>query len=401
MEWQEAPCYVNGEWTPLAAAKIPVLDRGFIFGDGVYEVVPVDTVDGVRAPFRALEHIERLERSLAKIGIDNPMPRERWLALLQKLIETVPWARAALYIQVTRGVAKRDHAFPAGVTPTVIAVAQPWPEIPAASLSEGLSCVTHRDERWLHCDIKSVSLLGNVLMKQYAVERDAAETILLRDGFLSEAAACNVLIVKDGVIKAPLKNELILPGITYDAVVEIANRHDARLELGPVSEAELRAADEIWLSSSGREVMPVTRLDGAPVGTGRPGPVIGQMLAWYAEAKRADATQWQTTLAGLRHFDAPEPQEPAAATTDTESAMQFPMSFPIKIMGKRHDDFAQTMSSVVLEHAPDFEPGTLEMRVSKDGNYLSLTATINATSREQLDALYRALSSHPMVKIVL
>lgn len=400
MEWQDAPCYLNGEWTRLADAKIPVLDRGFIFGDGVYEVVPVDTVDGQRAPFRAREHFQRLERSLAAVRINNPFTLERWLALTRKLIESVPWPRASIYIQVTRGVAKRDHAFPAGVTPTVMAVAQPWPELPAATFTEGLAVVTHADERWHHCDIKSVSLLGNVLMKQYAVDHGAAETLMLREGFLSEASSCNALIVKDGVIAAPMKSHLILPGITYDAVIDIANAHNAPLELRPVSEAELRAADEVWISSSGREVMPVSRIDGQPVGSGQPGPVFEKMRAWFDEAKRADAAAWAKTAAALRDFDAPEPA-PAAAPAAAESVMKFPMDFPIKIMGKRHDDFAQTVSDIVRQHAPDFEPATIEMRPSKDGNYLSVTATINATSREQLDAIYRALTGHPMVKVVL
>lgn len=398
MEWNDAPCYLNGEWTPLAEARVPVLDRGFIFGDGVYEVIPVDTVDGVRAPFRIEEHFARLSRSLAAVRIDNPLTRVRWLALTQRLIESVPWPRASIYIQVTRGVAKRDHAFPAGATPTVFAVAQPWPPISAEALSAGVSAVTHADERWLHCDIKSVSLLGNVLMKQFAVEHDAAEAILLRSGFLTEASSCNVLIVKNGVIVAPLRNHLILPGITYDAVLAIANAHGARCEVRPVPELELREADEVWISSSGKEVLPVTTLDGAPVGTGKPGPVFAQMKAWFDEAKRLDAAKWRDTVAQLPAFDAPEVP---ATTPATESLMNFPMSFPIKIMGRRHDDFAQTISAVVQGHAPDFEPATLEMRSSKDGNYLSLTATINATSRGQLDALYRALSSHPMVKIVL
>ncbi|MEG2155930.1 MAG: D-amino acid aminotransferase, partial [Burkholderiaceae bacterium] len=328
MEWQDAPCYLNGEWVRLADAKLPVLDRGFIFGDGVYEVVPVDTVDGVRAPFRAREHFERLERSLAKVAIDNPFTVERWLALTQKLIASVPWPRTVIYIQVTRGVAKRDHAFPVGVAPTVFAVAQPWPEIAAAALSDGVSAVTHADERWQHCDIKSVSLLGNVLMKQYAVEHDAAETILLRDGHVSEASASNVLIVKDGVIVAPVKNHLVLPGITLDAVIAIANAHGARLELRPITDAELRAADEVWLSSSGREVMPVTLLDGQPVGRGQPGPVLGRMLEWFAAAKQADAAQWKARAATLRDFDAPEPApapEPTAAEGAEPSVMQFPM----------------------------------------------------------------------------
>jgi D-alanine transaminase len=297
MEWNDAPCYLNGEWMPLAEARIPVLDRGFIFGDGVYEVIPVDTVDGVRAPFQAEEHIARLGRSLAAVRIDNPLTRARWLALTQRLIESVPWPRASIYVQVTRGVAKRDHAFPAGVPPTVFVCTSPWAPIPAEQIERGVAVVTHADERWLHCDIKSISLLGNVLMKQHAVEHGAFETVMLRDGFLTEASSANVMVVKGGRLIAPRPSHQILPGITCDASYVLAQERGLALELRPVTEAELRSADELWLSSSGREVLPITTLDGRPVGSGKPGPVYAQMRAWFQAAKRAEAVRWQARRA--------------------------------------------------------------------------------------------------------
>lgn len=292
IDWQDATCYLNGAWVALTDAKIPVLDRGFIFGDGVYEVIPIDTVGGVRAPFRAREHFARLQRSLDAVRIANPLTLEEWLDLTAEIVDRHPWPRQLVYVQVTRGVAKRDHPFPAGVAPTVFVNTSPWPAIPAEQIDNGVAAVTHADERWLHCDIKSVSLLGNVLMKQYAIEHGASETVMLRDGFLTEGSSTNIMIVAAGVLVAPRKTVQILPGITYDAVVDIARSHGVAVELRPVAEAELRTADEIFLSSSGREVLAITRLDGAAVGDGRPGPLYRQVLAWFAAAKRADVDRW-------------------------------------------------------------------------------------------------------------
>lgn len=302
---------------PLAEATVSVLDRGFIFGDGVYEVLPVDTIDidgpsvrtPVRAPFRAAEHYARLARSLAAVGIANPHDEAQWMALTAQLIERHPWARQLIYLQITRGVAKRDHAFPQGVAPTVFAMSSEWPGIPAETFAQGVVAVTHPDERWLHCDIKSTSLLGNVLMKQYAVEHGATETVMLRDGYLTEGSSTNVFVVKDGTIAAPAKSHRMLPGITYDAALAIAQAHGARVELRPIAEAEVRGADELWLSSSGREVMPVTTLDGARVGSGAPGPVYARMREWFATAKREDARRWVERL-----------QRPAATSSGGVSA---------------------------------------------------------------------------------
>ena len=300
MEWNDGTCFLNGRWQPLANAQVSVLDRGFIFGDGVYEVIPIDTLDGLRAPFRAADHFARLGRSLAAIGMDNPYSAEEWLALLDELVERHPWTRQSVYIQVTRGVAKRDHGFPSGVTPTVFAATWPWPEIPSEQIERGIAVAMHADERWLHCEIKSTSLLGNVLMKQFATEHGAYEVIMHRDGRLTEASSANVLIVQGDLIVAPLKDNAILPGITYDAVFDIARARGAATEARMIRVEELRTADEIWISSSGREVLAVTRLDGAPVGNGAPGPMYRKVLAWYQDAKRDEARRWQAQRANFK-----------------------------------------------------------------------------------------------------
>ena len=304
MEWSEATCYLNGEWRPLADATVPVLDRGFIFGDGVYEVIPVDTVDGQRAPYRARAHFERLQRSCDAIQLTNPYSVERWLDLLDEIIDRHPWPRQSVYLQLTRGVARRDHAFPAGVAPTVFVNTSPWAEIPAEQIEHGVAVVTHADERWLHCDIKSTSLLGNVLMKQYASEHRAFETVMLRNGFLTEASSANVMLIKDGRLYAPLKSVEILPGITCDATYELARRHGLQSEMRPIAAAELNAADELWLSSSGREVLPITVLDGRPVGGGLPGPVYRQLRTWLQADKRAEALRWAERRSARRARDA-------------------------------------------------------------------------------------------------
>ena len=295
-DWQQATCYLNGEWTALIDAKVSVLDRGFIFGDGVYEVIAVDTVDGICAPFRAPEHFARLQRSLDAVRIENPLRLEQWLDMTAEVIDRHPWPRQLVYVQVTRGVAKRDHPFPTGVAPTVFVSTSPWPSIPNEQIEQGVAAVTHVDERWLHCDIKSTSLLGNVLMKQYAIDSHASETVMLRDGYLTEGSSTNISVIKDGVISTPPKTVQILPGITVDGIAHIAHQHGVNVEVRPVAESELRAADEIWLSSSGREVLAIVSLDGKPVGAGanagQPGLMYRKMHQWFQQAKQDDARAW-------------------------------------------------------------------------------------------------------------
>jgi len=274
--------YLNGEFMPLAEARVPVLDRGFVFGDGVYELVPVYS----NKPFRLDEHLRRLQTSLESIRLANPHGITVWRELILRLIALQDFADQSVYIQVTRGVAPRDHAFPRGVPPTVFMFAQPLVSATDAQKAAGVCAITAPDIRWGRCDIKAISLLANVLARQQAVDADCAETVMLRDGFLSEGAASNIFVVKNGVLLAPSPSHLILTGITYDVVLELAVAHGIPYELRAISEAELRSADELWMTSSTKEIMPIVQLAGAPVGSGEPGPLARQMDALYQTFKQ-------------------------------------------------------------------------------------------------------------------
>lgn len=274
--------FLNGAFLPLEEARVPVLDRGFIFGDGIYELIPVYS----RAPFRMNEHLARLERSLAAVRIANPYSREQWRAILLELIARQPWEDQGVYLQVTRGVAKRDHAFPEGVAPTVFAMANPLVNPPRDLVEKGAVAVSAVDNRWLRCDIKTVSLIGNVLLRQVSADAGALETILFRDGLLTEASASNVFVAKNGRLLSPPKSNLILPGITYDVVVEIAREVGIPIEFRDVRESEVRGADEVWLTSSSKEILAVVQLDGKPVGEGKPGALFRKAYAGYQDFKR-------------------------------------------------------------------------------------------------------------------
>ena len=273
--------FLNGKFLPIEEAYVPVLDRGFIFGDGVYELIPVYS----RAPFRMDEHLARLERSLASVQITNPYSREKWREIILQLVANQPWEDQAIYFQVTRGVAKRDHAFPLGVEPTVFVMANPLVNPPRELVEKGGGAVSAVDNRWLRCDIKSISLLGNVLARQVSADAGAQETILFRDGKLTEASASNVFIVKGGELLSPPKTNLILPGITYDVVTEIAQAAKIPLVFRDIGEAEVRGADEVWVTSSSKEILAIVTLDGKQVGEGRPGPLFKRAFALYQEFK--------------------------------------------------------------------------------------------------------------------
>jgi D-alanine transaminase len=274
--------YLNGQYLPLEDARIPVMDRGFIFGDGVYEVIPVYS----RRPFRLPQHLARLQNSLDGIRLANPHTPAQWEGRIRAIVDRAEWDDQGVYLQVTRGAAPRDHAFPKDVRPTVFIMPNPLSTPPAELVEAGVGAITAADNRWLRCDIKATSLLPNVLLRQLAVDAGCAETILIRDGFLTEGAASNIFVVRDGVVLAAPKSHLMLPGITYDVVLELARSLELPLEVRPVAEAELREAQEVWLSSSTKEVQAVTRLDGRPVDAGRPGPVFRRMHAAYQDYKR-------------------------------------------------------------------------------------------------------------------
>ncbi len=276
------PVYLDGQYLPLAQARISPLDRGFLFGDGVYEVIPVYS----RHAFRISEHLSRLQASLDGIHLTNPHPLADWSAIIERLITAAPWEDQSVYLQVTRGAdSKRDHPFPAGVAPTVFAMTSPLLTPSAALRASGVAAVTVTDNRWLRCDLKATSLLANVLLRQQAVDAQCAEALLLRDGYLKEGSASNIFIVRDGFLIAPPKSQLMLPGITYDVVLELAALHGLPAEIREISKAELRAADEVWMTSSTKEVLAVTCLDGHPVGNGCPGPVGQAMWQWYQDFK--------------------------------------------------------------------------------------------------------------------
>lgn len=273
--------YLNGEFMPIEDAMIPVLDRGFIFGDGVYEVIPVYS----RLPFRLDEHLRRLQASLDSIRLVNPYEVNKWREVIGRLVELNDPEDQSLYLQVTRGVAKRDHAFPKQSKPTIFIMSNPLATPPAEQIENGVAVITAADNRWLRCDVKSTALLPNVLLRQLSVDAGCAETILLRDGMLTEGSATNAFVVIGGILLAPPKSNLMLPGITYDVVLELAEANGVALEVRSISEAELRSADEVWISSSSREVLPVTGLDGKAVGNGRPGPVFERMYQLYQDYK--------------------------------------------------------------------------------------------------------------------
>lgn len=276
--------WLNGDWVPLEEARVPVLDRGFIFGDGVYEVVPVYG----RRKFRWAQHLARLQRSLAAISIRNPHDEARWTQIVDDLVARHEWADQFVYLEVTRGVARRDHAFPpSDAAPTVFAMTSELVAAPDAQREQGLSAVTLPDERWLHCDIKTTSLLGNVLARQAAVAAGAAECVMFRDGFLTEGAASNIWVVRNGTVFGPPKDNLVLEGIRYGLIAELAQEVGIPLEIRRILREEVQAADELMLSSATKEVLPITQLDGRPVGSGRPGPVFAALHAAYQRAKAA------------------------------------------------------------------------------------------------------------------
>jgi len=274
--------YLNGQFLPIEEARISVLDRGFIFGDGVYEYIPVYS----RHPFRLAEHLARLQYSLDGIRLANPHSVAEWTQLLEELVERNPGDDLSLYLHITRGVAPRDHPFPQGVAPTVFMMATPLPPPRAEWVANGVAAVTAADNRWLRCDIKAISLLPNVLLRQLAVDAGAAETVLLRDGFLSEGTATSIFVVRDDKLLAPPKGPLILPGITYDVMLELAAANGIASQVREISEFEIRSAQELWLTSSAKEVLAITTLDGRPVGSGEPGPVFRKMYGLYQTFKR-------------------------------------------------------------------------------------------------------------------
>ncbi len=275
-------CHLNGDYLPLSQARLSPLDRGFLYADGAYEVIPVYS----RHPFRLDEHLDRLQSSLDGIRLANPHGRETWKAIVRRLVDAAPFADQSLYLQVTRGADdKRDMSFPPGIPPTVFLFVSALIPPTAQQRERGVGAITVADIRWGRSDLKTLALLPNVLARQSAIDAGCVESILIRDGHMTEGAASNIFIVKNDVIAAPPKGPHMLPGTTYDIVLELAARHGAPCEIRAIAETELRQADELWLTSSTKEVLAIVTLDGRPVGAGdaagKPGPVTRRMHAWY------------------------------------------------------------------------------------------------------------------------
>lgn len=274
--------YLDGRFLPLAEARISPLDRGFLFGDGVYEVIPVYS----RRPFRLSEHLNRLTLSLRGIQLADPNTVEEWQRIIKTLVAEAPWEDQGVYLQITRGAdLKRDLPFPEQVIPTVFGMSMPLLTPSLETRQQGVAAITTHDNRWARCDLKSTSLLANVLHRQQSADVDAAETILLRDGYLTEGSASSILVVCQDTLLAPPESNLILPGVTCNVALEMATQNNVPVAVRPITEAELRSAEEIWLTSSTKEILAVTRLDGKLVGKGRPGPRWQQMWGWYQEFK--------------------------------------------------------------------------------------------------------------------
>ena len=278
--------YLNGQFLPIEDAKISPLDRGFIFGDGVYEVIPYYAGRGLRA----VEHLKRLQRSLDELQIDNPYPIAQWESLLGALVDKNGGGNLGVYIQVTRGVAKRDFPPPKGLTQTVFMMANPLATPKAEIYENGISCVSLDDNRWLRCHIKATALLGAVMLKHEGNQAGGDEVVLFRDGYLTESSASNIAAVKNGVILCPPMDNLILPGITYELMIELARKNNMPLEIRRVHRREVKKADELWITSSTKEVVPIVKLDNLPIGhgenAGKPGPVFKQMKKLFDDYKR-------------------------------------------------------------------------------------------------------------------
>jgi D-alanine transaminase len=283
MSEQSINIYLNGQFMPLAEARIPVLDRGFLFGDSVYEVIPAYSGN----LFRLEQHLQRLEGSLQAVRLGNPLSFEQWRSIMERLLEQRPNTDQSIYLQITRGAsAGRDHAIPQEIEPTVFVMASPIPAVDSKLATEGIKAVSLEDIRWRRCDIKATALLANVLLKQQAADEDADEAILIRNGKATEGSASNLFVVLDNLLITPPKSRFLLPGITRDLVLELARDNGINSEERDIDAEELESADEIWLTSSTKEIMPVTTLNRQPVGSGRPGPLFHQLSRLYSAMKK-------------------------------------------------------------------------------------------------------------------
>ena len=275
--------YINGEYLPQSQAKVSVLDRGFLYGDGVYEVIPVFS----GKPLRLNKHLERLQRSMNRVLLDNPLTQEQWQEIFQTLLDSNPGGDRSIYLQVTRGAAPvRDLSLSTDVEPTVFVMVNDIKPVDFARLENGIEAVTVDDFRWKACDIKSISLIANVMIRLRANELNVMDAVMVRDGLVTEGTASNIFVVHQGMISTPPKSDCLLPGITRDLVIELARANGFKLEERDIKQDELETADEIWLTSSTREIAPVVKLDDHVIGDGVAGEYWKKIIAIYQDYKQ-------------------------------------------------------------------------------------------------------------------
>ncbi len=279
----EPVVYINGEYLPQSQAKVSVLDRGFLFGDGVYEVIPVFS----GKPLRLNKHLERLQRSMNRVLLKNPLTQEQWQEIFQTLLDSNPGGDRSIYLQVTRGAAPvRDLSISVGVEPTVFVMVNDIKPVDFARLENGIEAVTVDDFRWKACDIKSISLIANVMIRLRANELNVMDAVMVRDGLVTEGTASNIFVVHQGIISTPPKSDCLLPGITRDLVIELARANGFKLEERDINQDELETADEIWLTSSTREIAPLVKLDDHVIGDGVAGEYWKKIIAIYQGYKQ-------------------------------------------------------------------------------------------------------------------
>lgn len=275
------PAFLNGEYLPLEECRVSVLDRGFIFGDGIYELLTVYQ----NQPFYLDQHLVRLQRSLAEIKVSSPYSESEWKALIANLIQQSECQDLAIYIQVTRGVAPRDHVYPENMQPTVFAMANALPIVPKEFLETGIELVTTTDTRWQRCDIKAISLLANILAKQEAVEAHAVEAIMIRDDCALEGSASNLFLVRNGIVYTHPKDNLILPGITRDFIIELLEELEIECKEQKIPKDWLYSSDELWITSSTKEVLAATKIDQKLIADGKPGEIWRKTYDLYQQRK--------------------------------------------------------------------------------------------------------------------
>lgn len=275
--------YLNGDYLPVEQAMVSVLDRGFLFGDGIYEVIPVFG----NKPLRIDEHLQRLQNSLSRISLDNPFSEENWKQIFECVLERNPGEDRAIYLQITRGAHPvRDLKIQQEKRPTIFIMVLQVGAVDVTELEKGIETVTIEDFRWHACDIKSISLMANVMMREQATQSDVVDAILLRDGFVTEGTASNFFMVKNGVLSTPPTSLHLLPGITRDLVLELAEANGIACDIRQINETELATADEIWLTSSTREIAPVIRLNKKDIADAKAGPVWKKMIRIYQQCKQ-------------------------------------------------------------------------------------------------------------------